>query len=687
MRIYSVEECPFNPEDYQTATYKKGNRGTKKRLSYIDVVCAFDIETTRIKEIEQSFMYIWQMCLDKYIVVGRTWDEFLYYMQKLSKLAGKRTLVLYVHNLSYEFEFLQGIYNFTKDDVFSVKPRKVVKCTMYGNIELRCSYIHSNMSLDLFTRKMGCAVRKLTGEFDYSKIRTPKTELSDIEIQYCINDVLSLVEALRIEMEVDGDNIATIPLTSTGYVRRQAKETIRMMPGFRYWINDQLPDYQLYKVLRDAFRGGNTHGSRFYSGRILTNVKSIDRSSSYPDVLVNCKFPIGKFRYREEVPIAQLDREIEYNGKAAVFRIKIKNISLSDEFISCPYISRDKAQFVTGALCDNGRILKADAIELAITDIDYKIIKSQYVWDSAEVFDIHTARYGYLPQCFRDLVKYYYRKKTELKGIPGNEIYYDKFKNMVNSLYGMCAQDPVKQPIEYTQSYEILFKEANNNPEDILTAFNRKAFMSYSVGVWVTAHARRELQELIDIAGTKFVYADTDSVKYVGELDYTEYNNRIRKRAVENGAFAIDKYGNTHYMGVYELDAQYDEFITLGAKKYAYKINGRIAVTCAGVNKKLGGIELERKGGLEAFKPGFTFVDAGGTEAIYNDHVDMYYRIGDEEIHITPNVVIKDSTYTLGLTGEYIQILHNATKLYYLLAHEHIYINNLKEIIENGNFD
>jgi hypothetical protein len=41
-------------------------------------------------------------------------------------------------------------------------------------------------------------------------------------------------------------------------------------------------------------------------------------------------------------------------------------------------------------------------------------------------------------------------------------------------------------------------------------------------------------------------------------------------------------------LGVFDHDEHYDEFITQGAKKYAYKIDGKIGITVAGVPKKRG---------------------------------------------------------------------------------------------------
>ena len=100
----------------------------------------------------------------------------------------------------------------------------------------------------------------------------------------------------------------------------------------------------------------------------------------------------------------------------------------------------------------------------------------------------------------------------------------------------------------------------------------------------------------------------------------------------------------------------------MGAKKYAYEYeDGSIGLTVAGVNKKKGAKELAAHGGLEAFKEGFVFKDAGGTESIYNDNpVVGYIEREGRKIWITSNVYIRDSEYTLGVTGEYWKILNDA---------------------------
>ena len=276
---------------------KKGNQSTTQKYYYIDIITAFDIETTYIKEIDQSVMYIWQWQFGPDVsVVGRTWWEFKRFLRALKdQMEENERLVVYVHNLSFEFQFLSGILEFAPEDVFAVDHRKVLKATYDGFLEFRCSYLQTNMSLRAFCEKMGVKNYKL--KMDYNKRRYWYTELTLKEMAYCLNDVRGLVEAIQKEMDRDGDNLYTIPLTSTGYARRDAKKAMRTVS--RNYIQNQVPSYRLYLLLHDAFRGGNTHASRYYSNQLLKDVKSADRSSSYPDVICNKRYPVSKFIFMD----------------------------------------------------------------------------------------------------------------------------------------------------------------------------------------------------------------------------------------------------------------------------------------------------------------------------------------------------------------------------------------------------
>lgn len=668
--VQTVQE--FTPVPFEVQKRKQGNQGTRKKVNYADIVTAFDIETSKIETPRgpQAFMYIWQwqIGLDT-TIVGRTWDEFLQCVEKLkSALPSNTTLVVYVHNLSYEFQFLRNVYDFKTEDVFALTSRKVLKCTMFdGLLEFRCSYIHSNMSLAVYTAKMGAYHSKKAGDLDYNVVRYPYTPLTPTEIGYCVNDVRGLVEAIIIEMEHDGDNLYTIPLTSTGYVRRDTKAAVRQER--RELAKQIAPNMEVYIMLREAFRGGNCHANRFYSDKILEHVSSADRSSSYPDVLCNCKFPITRFERESEHDFEAVNTLMLKCGRALLFRVALYNVRLREWWWGCPYLARDKCKRVEGGKIDNGRILEADYIETTVTDVDWQIILEEYDFDDVGIYDLYSARYGYLPRPIIQTNIKYYRLKTELKNVEGQELLYLKSKNKLNSIYGMMAQNPVKEDVLFIDGAFVVDPEADK--EQLLIESNKKAFLAYQWGVWCTAWARYRLEEGIRLAGDAFVYADTDSVKYIGHVSFAAYNRQRIKESKAAKAFAKDPKGNIHYMGVYEQEPGYDRFVTLGAKKYCVEQHGRVYCTVSGVSKRDGGPELERAGGITAFKRGFVFRDAGGTESIYNDETDMIITMPNgEPLHIGLNVVIRDSTYTLGVSAEYAKILEEYENYYLRWKHD-----------------
>ena len=663
MARYDINNFPI--DEYRKIGMQKrraGNQGTKMKKSYRDIIITFDIETSLIPFTDHSHMYIWQMQVGKIgTVFGRTWGEFIKFCAELILDMGENQyIVVYVHNLAFEFQFLAGIYNFTMDEVFAVKSRKVIKCEMYEHIEFRCSYALTNMSLEEFTKKMKVEHVKKPGEdIDYKVYRTNTTPLDDKAMQYCQNDVLGLYEALTVQLNNDGDNLYTVPMTSTGYVRRETKQALRMVN--HNYIKNQIVPYDVYLLLREAFRGGNTHANRFYSGQILHDVKSYDRASSYPDVQCNQLFPIAEFK-RGQDSIKYVLALIEKN-RPFICRVAFDNIRLTDKFWPIPYLSKDKSRNIKGGLFDNGRILSAEHAETTVTDVDLKILFDEYSFDNVYVSDVYYSRYGKLPPAYIHNIEKYFRGKTSLKGTD-DDYNYMKSKNLLNSIYGMSAQDPVKQSILYDAGNFRLDTVPN---EELYNKYLKRAFQPYQWGVWTTAHARKALEDGIAIAGHNCIYVDTDSVKFIGDADFSEFNKNAISLSKQSHAFADDIKGKTHYMGVYEQEQTYSRFKTLGAKKYVYEYaDGEVHCTIAGVNKKLGGQELmsvSRETGkdpLQLFTDGFVFKLAGGNEVIYNDfpndeEIELYVN-GKKEI-ITRNESIIESEYTVGITDEYAALL------------------------------
>ena len=215
----------------------------------------------------------------------------------------------------------------------------------------------------------------------------------------------------------------------------------------------------------------------------------------------------------------------------------------------------------------------------------------------------------------------------------------------------MTATNPVKDTIEYLKE-DRDFHYAQLDQDELFEKCKNSYWIPYEIGIYVTALARLRLYEGIKLAAagqnnvgspefSDFVYCDTDSVKYIGSVDWAEYNQLRMEDSKRNGGFAVDKKGRTHYLGVYE------------------EIGGHLHVTIAGVDKKLGGAELAKKGGIDALQDGFVFREAGGLCAKYNDFpATTEYKVDGHWLQITSNCYLCQSEYTLGTLELYKRILY-----------------------------
>lgn len=746
MKLFNINNFPYEVlQSYDLVQKPKHARGKRYERKYLDCVCAFDIEATNIPELKQSVMYIWQFAVDEYFVcTGRTWAEYKIFMSRLcEQLDDNVYLCVYVHNLSYEFMYLQGQFDILPGDVFAINSRKILNLRILDHIEYRCSYLQSNMSLDLFTDKMQVRHQKRAGtkynnidmyckyikpartiktkcknlhkmipKYDYSKQRFYYTPMTDNELKYCYNDVLGVVECIKAEMRIDGDTLYTIPYTSTGYVRRDMRDALKQCK--QQWLKSLQPSYDTYIMLRKAFRGGNTHANRYYvcdrdnDTEIYDNewVKTMDMQSAYPAVILNKKFPVSEFMKIERPNMEILETAIRQDN-ACLIHIRFDGIRLKKSNWGAPYIPKDKCVCIHGAVYDNGRILRADSLETWLTDIDYNIIKSEYQFENAVVYNMQVAKYGYLPESVKDVVRKYYKLKTELKGVKGMEILYTKAKNKLNACYGMFAQNPVifdllfdtimetvngeKKPVEIhgrklkrfqnaidrldlsdcVSDSEVFEKMEHERKEIIkqkIEELQTRAGFPYQWGVWVCALCRQQLERGIqnvykyyDPFMCYFVYTDTDSVKYSdpeNRVDWTELNAEIAVESLKNGGVAKDINGVDQIIGIYEPDKHIAvKFRTMGAKRYVYTDeNGELHITIAGVDKKKGAKQLEEMGGVSAFKDGTHFTAVSRT-ATYNDcGGDNYITPDGIEIETPPNLYLEESDETIRRGIDYTQI-------------------------------
>lgn len=660
----------YNQDDFPYNRIKKSNPLISSTKRYINHLMTFDIETSTIEKTDgtfEGFMYHWQVCIDGYVCFGRSWKEFLTFLRKMNRALKNydemHKLVCYIHNFSYEFQFLYSWIKLT--DVFAIDKRKPLKAISKDfNIEFRCSYLLSNMNLKKFIENTPNAhYYKGSGDLDYKKVFTPKTSLTMSELGYCYNDVMGLYEAIIYLLKED--TLTTIPLTSTGYVRRECRNNMRKNKKNRKQFLDLKLDDKLYQLCKDAFRGGNTASNRYKTNFINYDVSSYDMSSAYPYAMISGLYPITPF---QEETITSLDMLDDYNNRYCTLAYySFENVKLK-KGIPFPYIPYSKCiEFIAPSYegifkgkeyCYNGRVLEAEFIKIAMTNYDYQIFINQYDYDeeNVRVEDFFYSHKGFLPKELTDTVIEFFTLKSQLKGIEEKEYEYMKSKNKLNSLYGMIVTDIIRQENLFMNQWE---KGENSTLEEYYS--KRNNFLTYQWGLFVTAICRMNLQKAIDKIGLDCVYIDTDSVKFVGKHDnvFEQINQEMIDWCTKNDIINYVNVGNHKYfLGLYDKEKGYSEFITLGSKKYAFNQNKKIGITVAGLNKKSGAQELERKGGLSNFKIGTEFFDSGRKTVYYNDDKKHFLTVQGCQIENASNIALVDTTYTLGMTDVMLSILN-----------------------------
>lgn len=672
------------------------------RIEYFNIPASFDIETSSFiaskdengEPVKAATMYIWQLGLNGTVIYGRTWDEFDNVINELVdylELSSKRHLLIYVHNLGYEFQFIRK--RFEWDKVFAIKQRRPVYA-ICGGIEFRCSLFLSNYSLEYIGKNLlhKYPVEKLVGNLDYSKIRHSKTPLTDEELAYCINDVKVVMSYIQEKIEMDGD-ITRIPLTNTGYVRnycrkecfyegipeddKEARKRVQM--NYKAIMKSlQIQSEEEYEQMHRAFMGGFTHASALYSGRVMYDVGSADLTSSYPYTIVCEYFPMTKGEYIGSVEDNKLFNYYLSNF-CCLFDIEFTNLEPIQEYENPISYSRC---FIEGDyIVNNGRLVSADKCTTTITELDYDTISKFYRWDSVKIMNMRVYHRGYLPKALILAVLSLYEDKTTLKGVSGKEVEYLVSKNMINAAFGMMVTAVVRDEFEYADEW---FKKAADVDSQLAgynNNFNR--FLFYGWGVWVTAHARHNLFSAIYEFGTDYVYSDTDSIKGINFEQHMEYfkkyNDNVFEKLLDmcnhynipfNKCRPKTKNGEEKLIGVWDMEKPYVRFKTVGAKRYIYEYeDGELSLTVSGLNKKYAIPYLLKENNnnkdiiFEKFGEGM-FIPAGHTGKMTLTYIEnemcgtlVDYLGNKSTYHELSAIHMEPQSYFMSLVGDYIKFL------------------------------
>lgn len=679
--MYNIRDSPLSEIEFHSYYFKKKNRAD---IVNDDIMC-FDIETSsgflhkdsdtlepylgKSKKYYEdckkfAICYVWQFSINDNVFWGRTLEDFKDFLQELEYYEPHKKIV-YIHNFSFEFQFLINVLQF--DYVFARQARKPLFAE-WSTYQFRCSYFLTNMSLAVWAEQRKLKVKKLVGDLDYTVLRTPKTKLTDTELAYCFNDVLVMYYGLLQYKEKYG-HIIDIPFTQTGEVRKEVIERMNVSSEYKYrkrclkLIPETIEDYSL---LCDCFMGGYTHSNAIHTNIVLENIRSKDIASSYPTVMCLEKYPMTYFE--ETIPC---DDYFNNDNYSYIITFDVEHLR-SKRWNT--WLSFSKCAKIKGYSLDNGRVLKADFVQLSLTNIDYEMFQLCYDFENLNIIDFRVSSNDYLSPTFVKYILELYGNKTTLKGIEEQEPLYMKSKQYINSMYGMMVTKNITDTIEFEEDRwkkELLNKNSFYTKIASEKKKLSKTFGAFQFGVWVTAYARRNLWKGILALDYNVVYCDTDSIKYI-DCDsnfFNEYNEKIADRenmradmlGIPRDTFIPkDKKGISHRLGIYDDEGVYKKFKTLGAKKYCY-INkkNKLLMTVSGVRKSA----VSQLHNIDEFKDGtvfdvehaqkllMTYID-DMTPIVWNKgHYDEFYSKYQYGICAQP------TTYSLGITDDYESIL------------------------------
>lgn len=648
----------------------------RESVKYKRIYCGFDIETTNMPN-KHAYMYHWQLAVNSEYYYGRTWDTFIECYNMLVKRfepSKNERILIWVHNLSFEFSFIKNRFKWAKDTdkngickplIFALDDRKIVYAVTNDFVEFRDSAVLTGMTLSKLA-KTYCKTQKLVGDLDFKKIRNSKTILNENEKAYCKNDVVILSEFAEFIFKYYGDDI---PLTKTAIVRNKLKFSFKQLDktyrsAYSKKIMQAFPDEEQYKNwFRWLYRGGWVHCNFELSGvDIIEVMKSFDFKSSYPSVCFD-KMP---YRFKVCKPCINSINWVldDINNRAMILHVKIYNLKRS----TCHSIfSKHKTYIEDNAICatDNGRISFCSECEMLLTEFDYLDLINFYEFENIEFLQMSYSIKEYLPKFMLDLIYECFEKKETATGL-------DRIlaKTDLNSIYGMCVTSIILNDNIYNEKTGLFepSKECNN-----YNSMKFKQILLPQWGIWISAKARHNLLSIVykitlnsDITSDA-VYGDTDSIKLRNVWKHKhiieEYNNNIMRR--NNEIYNLLGY-NIKNLGCFTDEGNIYRFKTLGCKRYIYDVKGdnglETHITIAGMPKNAlnEALKCKKFDIYKVFRNGMELPAymSGKLTTKYNDekHCDI---VDGEYMEELSSVALYNIPFKMKIELEYLELINS----------------------------
>lgn len=432
---------------------------------------------------------------------GNSIETFFDWMQAFSK-------EVYFHNLKFDGSYIID-FAFRNGYKHNENERKVAphefNClisdkgyfyTMYFNFGISTVKIIDSLkilpySVDAIAKGWNLPLKKL--ELDYETKREKGHILTQHEIDYITNDALIIAKALKILFSQGFKKI-----TAGSNAFHYYQELVGGKKSFRKMF--PIPDNDAY--IRKAYRGGYVYVNPKFQNKVVSAGRVYDVNSLYPWALHSPNlYPYGKPVYFTGEYIADENYPLYVQQFYCSFKLKPGYLPTIQRKNTPGYIP---TEYLTESI--------DDSYPLFMTSIDKALFFEHYEVSNYRPIDGY--KYKARAGMFDEYVDYWYRVKAESKH-EKNYAMYQLSKLFMNSLYGKFATNPnICSRYPYMGKDNIVHYYAGE-PET-------KEPIYIAVGVFCTAYARnltiRSAQKCFD----RFIYADTDSLHLLKDIEASE---------------------------------------------------------------------------------------------------------------------------------------------------------------------
>ena len=297
------------------------------------IIGAFDTETTNIGDSAagyQAFPVLYQYgslscpveqltvenCKEKVDVLMFRHSEKLYsHLDSVFENVTEDDIgVILVHNLAFDMYSLAPWLDRKQCKVLAKTSKKPITITILEKDKPRLVFLDT---LGLFMKSLSrlgqeCGMPKFEGDWDYMKIRTPETPLTDGEIAYAKQDIYTLLcyvsYFLLKNPDISPEDIGRHVVTKTGIVRAKRMKHLGSLKGdgqkrtvnqlWNYHNRTQKPksDNELF-TMHACTRGGFTfcarnHASEIFEAKDEYGIYAYDATSMHPSAMVSHYYPL-----------------------------------------------------------------------------------------------------------------------------------------------------------------------------------------------------------------------------------------------------------------------------------------------------------------------------------------------------------------------------------------------------------